>query len=177
MNKEFPRLKKRLSSFKYKSEAKMVIIECILFALGFFLTPIKFIFDIRPFGIALVASCKTYAMFAYAGSLVATLFRMNGDLTYLFAVSALFALRIAASLLTSEKIKSGLNMEGRRELIFSFFSENAGVRVSLCAFCAMGIGIYQVLKSELSYYEIFVLIFFTVISALMCIALCGLYEG
>lgn len=177
MNKEFPHIKERLNNFKYKSEAKMVIIECILFALGFFLTPIEFIFDIRPFGIALVASCKTYALFTYVGSLVAILLRMNGDLTYLFAISALFALRIAASLLTSEKIRSGLNMEGRRELIFSFFSENIGVRVSLCAFCAMGIGIYQVLKSSLSYYEIFVLIFFTVISSLLCIALCGVYEG
>ena len=179
MNKNLPNFKKRLSAFKYNSEIKMVAMECLLFALGFFLTPVKFIFDIRPFGIALVASCKTYALFTYVGSLVAILFRMDGDLTYLFAISALFALRVAASLLSTEKrsIKSGLNMESRRELMFSFFSENAGVRVSLCAFCAMGIGIYQALKSALSYYEIFVLIFFTVISAFLCIALCGLYEG
>ena len=179
MNKNLPNFKKRLSAFKYSSEIKMVAMECVLFALGFFLTPVKFIFDIRPFGIALVASCKTYALFTYVGSLVAILFRMDGDLTYLFAISALFALRVAASLLSAENrsIRTGLNMEGRRELIFSFFSENVGVRVSLCAFCSMGIGIYQVLKSELSYYEIFVLIFFTVISALLCIALCGLYEG
>ena len=179
MNKEALNFKKRMSDFKYKAELKMILTECILFALGFFLTPIKFIFDIYPFGIALVASCKSFAPFVYAGSIVAVLYRMDANLTYIIALSALLALRVAGSLLMNwdKHSKSGLNMEGRRELLFSFFTENVGVRVSLCAFCALGIGIYSTMRADFSYYEIFVLIFFTVISALMCIALCGVYES
>ena len=86
---------------------------------------------------------------------------------YSIALCALFALRIVGSIWLSEsKGKSAyMNMEYRRDMISSFFMENEGVRVALCAFSALGISIYSVIRSEFSYYEIFVLAFFVIISS------------
>ena len=176
MNRNQEKFKYRI---KMSKEIKTVLYQCLLFALGFFLTPVKFIFDVYPFSLALLASCKRYAPFVFAGSILSVYFNMGFNMPYSIALCALFALRIVGSIWLSEsKGKNAyMNMEYRRDMISSFFMENEGVRVALCAFSALGISIYSVIRSEFSYYEIFVLAFFVIISSVLSYALCGLYEA
>lgn len=163
---------------KISDEVKSILYQCFLFALGFFLTPIKFIFDVYPFSLALLSSCKRYASFVFAGSILSVYFNMGFNLPYAVALCALFALRIVGSIWLSEgrDRASYMNMEYRRDMISAFFTENEGVRVALCAFSSLGISIYSVILSDFSYYEIFVLAFFVTVSSVLSYALCGLYE-
>lgn len=165
------------NKIKVSEELKTVLLQCVIFALGFFLTPIKLIFDIYPFSLALLSSCKRYAPFAFAGSILSVYFNMGFNLPYAVALCALFGLRIIGSIwLNGGKDREHrMNMEYRRDMLSSFFTENEGVRVALCAFSALGISIYSVIKSEFSYYEIFVLAFFVTVSSVLAYALCGLY--
>jgi len=166
------------NKIKIGVEFKTILYECFLFALGFFLTPVKFIFDIYPFSLALLASCKSYAPFVFAGSILSVYFNMNFNLPYAIALSALFALRIVGSiwLSGSREASSYMNKEYRRDMLSSFFTENEGVRVALCAFSALGISVYSVITSDFSYYEIFLLSFFVTVASILSYALCGLYE-
>ena len=52
MNRNQAKFKYRI---KMSKEIKTVLYQCLLFALGFFLTPVKFIFDVYPFSLALRA--------------------------------------------------------------------------------------------------------------------------
>ncbi|MBQ8392293.1 MAG: SpoIIE family protein phosphatase [Clostridia bacterium] len=175
MNKTKPKLKEKLRTSK---EWRSIAQQCILFVLGFFLTPVKFIFDIYPFSLALLASCKGPAPFVFAGSLLSVYFNLDMDISYALALCALMALRIVGSLWLSGGTDNGLglNMENRRDLLSSFFGENEGVRVALCAVSALGISVYKVVMSDFSYYEIFVLAFFVIISSVLTYTLCGIYS-
>ncbi len=175
MNKLHTKIKDKI---KISDELRTILYQCLIFALGFFLTPIRFIFNIYPFSLALLASCKRYAPFAFAGSILSVYFNMSFNLPYAVALCALFALRITGSLWLNggRDRENRMNMEYRRDMISSFFTENEGVRVALCAFSALGISIHSVIKSEFSYYEIFLLAFFVTVSSVLTYALCGLYE-
>lgn len=175
MNKTHLKLKERLRPGK---EIRTALIQCLAFLLGFFLTPVKFIFDIHPFSLALLSSCRSNAVFIFAGSLISIYFNMEGSLTYALCLCAIMAIRVVGSLwLSGDKTRTvGLNTEGQRELIATFFKENVGVRVAISAFAALGVSIYTVVISDFSYYEIFVLAFFTVVTPILTYALCGLYD-
>jgi len=152
-------------------------VQCVLFGLGFFLMPVPFIFNIYPFALCLLASCHSNAPFVFAGALLSVYFNMGSSLPYAIALCAVFALRIIASLLYVDGAGgAGLNMERRKDMISSLFKENVGIRVAICAVCALGISTYSVVKSSFSYYEIFVLVFFVTVCSILTFALCGLYS-
>ena len=151
-------------------------VQCVLFGLGFFLMPVPFIFNIYPFALCLLASCRSHAPFVFAGALLSVYFNMGSSLPYAIALSAIFALRIIASLLYVSGGGTGLNMERRKDMLSSLFKENVGIRVAICAVSTLGISAHTVIKSLFSYYEIFVLVFFVTVSSLLTFALCGLYS-
>lgn len=175
MNKPQIKQKRKL---KVSKDTQKILIQCALFILSFFLTPVKFIFDIYPFSLVLLASCRGYAPFVFAGSLLSVYFNLNMDMPYAIALCALMALRMVGSIWMSNDMSrgSGMNMENRRDLLSSFFKENEGVRVALCSLSALGISAYRVVMAQFSYYEIFVLVFFVTVCALLSYALCGLYT-
>ena len=70
MNKTHIMLKERLKPGK---EIRTALIQCLAFLLGFFLTPVKFIFDIHPFSLALLSSCRTKALYPYTSIWTAVL--------------------------------------------------------------------------------------------------------
>ena len=158
-------------------DALNLAFQCLLFGLGYFLMPVPFIFDIYPFSLCLLASCRANAPFVFAGALLSVYFNMSASLPYAIALSSVLALRVIASLMYVDGGGgTGLNMERRRDMISSLFKENVGIRVAICAVCALGISTYSVVTSAFSYYEIFVLIFFVTVCSLLTFALCGLYS-
>ncbi len=176
MNKIHRKQKRFLE--RINKDALTLVFQCLLFVLGFLLAPVPFIFEIYPFALCLVASCRSHAPFAFAGALLSVYFNMGASLTYAVALCAVMALRVIASLLyIKEGGGAGLNMERRKDILSSLFKENTGIRVSICAICALGISIRSVILAEFSYYEIFVLVFFVTICSLLTFALCGLYSG
>lgn len=170
---------KQLKKIKISPEVKMVAFECFLFAAGFFLTPIKFIFGTYPFGLALVAACGKYTPFAFAGAILSVAFKMNGDPVYLIAFGALMGLRIIGSLWigADKPAKRMLGEEKKNNIISSLFCENTSVRVAICSLCALGVGAYRVVAGGYLYYDIFVLLFFTVFAGIMAYCFHGALEG
>ena len=166
------------NKFKYAREVREILTECILFALSFVIMPIELIFEICPFGLALLASSKRYTPFVLAGCIVSVIFNMDMSIPYLITIAAIMALRTLASVImgADKNIRAGLNMEGRRDFFALLYTEKIGVRVAICAVCTLGLSVYNVVIAGFSYYEIFVLVFFTVVSALMCLAMCGIFE-
>lgn len=158
--------------FKLSSEIKMVLTEIVVFMLGFVLMNVRFIFGIYPFGLAFVASQRKYTPFAFCGCLLSLIFTMNLDIVYLIALCGLLGLRLVCSLMQRrDKRAVILGEQKQNSLLDSLFCENVEVRVAICAFCAFGIGVYRVVSQNYSYYEIFVLIFFTILSGLLAYTL------
>ena len=157
---------------KFSSEIKMVLAEILVFALGFILMNVKFIFGIYPFGLAYLASQRKYTPFAFCGCLLSTIFTMNTNIVYLIALCGILGLRIVGSLIQKrDKASIILGNTEQSSFIDSLFCENTEVRVAICSFCAFGIGVYRVVYNNYSYYEIFVLIFFTILCGVLTYAL------
>ena len=133
-------------------DALNLAFQCLLFGLGYFLMPVPFIFDIYPVSLCLLASCRANAPFVFAGALLSVYFNMSASLPYAIALSSVLALRVIASLMYVDGGGgTGLNMERRRDMISSLFKENVGIRVAICAVCALGISTYSVVTSAFSY--------------------------
>lgn len=157
---------------KLSGEIKMVLTEIIVFALSFFLMNVRFIFGVYPFGLTFLASQRKYTLFAFCGCLLSVIFTMNMDIVYLIALCGILGLRLVCSLIQRKDKKAIiLGDQGSSSLLDNLFCENIEVRVAICAFCSFGIGIYRVIISGYSYYEIFVLIFFTILSGILTYAL------
>lgn len=159
--------------FKASDEIKMVLTEILVFSLGFVLMNVRFIFGIYPFGLAFLASQRKYTPFAFCGCLLSVIFTMNMDIVYLTTLCGILGLRIVGSLI-QKRDKPGsiiLGNQGQGSFIDSLFCENIEVRVAICALSAFGIGIFRVVANNYSYYEIFVLIFFTILAGVLAYAL------
>ena len=158
---------------KLSSEIKMVLYEVLAFTLAFVLMNVRFIFGTYPFGLAFVASQRKYTPFAFCGCLLSVIFRMNIDIVYLVALCGILGLRIVCSLIgkRDKQLKICLGNSEKSTLLDSLFCENIEVRVAICAFCGFGIGTYRVISEGYSYFEIFVLIFFTILCGILTYAL------
>lgn len=170
---------KTAGKIKLPSEIKMILFECFLFAAGFFLTPIRFIFGTYPFGLALVASCGKYTPFAFAGAILSVTFLMGADPVYLISFMALMGLRIVGSLFAGGTRLSRVTLgeEKKNNIISCLFCENMAVRVAVCVLCAVGTGVYRVIANGYVYYDIFVLFFFAVFCGVMTYCFGGAMGG
>ena len=157
------------NKIKYSQEIKMILTEILVFALGFVLTDVPFMFGTYPFGLALVASQRRYTPFAFCGCLLAVVFKMDMSIEYLIALSAILGLRIVGSLIQKKDggRKIVLGEEKSVSVLDSLFCENSEVRVAICALCAFGLGIYRVILNNYSYFDIFVLAFFTMLCGIL----------
>ena len=172
-------ISKRLKKLKLQSEPKELLLEIFTMLIAFAITPIKFLFDIYPFGLALCASTRRRAPFALAGSALSFVLFVDKPVPYVIALLALVGMRLAGSVWLHDNGERELSLgkSSRPSFVSLIFMERASVRVALCALCALGLGVWRVIASAYSYYEIFVLIFFCVLASVLCYALCSLDEG
>ncbi len=157
------------NKIKFSQEIKMVLSEIVIFALGFLLMDVRFIFGTYPFGLALVASQRKYTPFAFCGCLLAVVFKMDLAIEYLIVLGAILGLRIVGSLI-QKKEKGNKIILGDitgNTFISNLFCESSDVRVAICALCAFGLGLFRVIYNNYAYYEIFVLVFFTILCGLL----------
>ena len=161
-----------LKKIKLTSEIKMVLWECICFALGFFLTPLRFALGIYPFGVALLCATTKYTIFAYAGAILSVFFFMDSDLVYIIALSVLLVLRLIASLMKKPENESAplLGERVHRNIFSGLFEENLSARIFISLSVATGIGIYYVIVNGYMFYDIFSLVFFASVSLLFLMA-------
>ncbi len=173
------KLFKLKSKIKIPSEVKMVLTECLIFALGFFLSSVRFIFGIYPFGLAFACATKKYAPFALAGSALGCVFLLNMNIPYLIAFGVILGLRLICSLILKKDKKHtfSLGKSSSPSLLSLLFCENPSVRVAICSFVAFGLSTFTVILNGYLFYDIFVLIFFTIISGVLTLALCGVFDS
>lgn len=158
-------------------DVKMVLWEIGLFALGFLLTSVRFLFGTFPLGLALMGSSKKYAPFVFAGGILSVFFVMDKSPVYAVALLALLALRVAASFIKrTEDKKTELGQKQGKKIIEILFCEGVELRVAVSSIVALGIGVYNVIASGYNYYDIFVLVFNTVFVGILTYCLCGLFE-
>ena len=162
-----------------QGEPKELLLEIFTMLIAFAITPVKFLFDIYPFALAFCASAKKRAPFALAGSALSFVLFVESPIPYVIALLALTGMRLAGSVWLHDngEREISLGKVSRPSFVSLIFMERASVRVTLCALCALGLGVWRVVASGYSYYEIFVLIFFCVFSSVLCYALCSLSEG
>lgn len=168
-----------LKKIKLSGEIKMVLWECACFALGFFLTPLRFALGVYPFGVALLCATTKYTVFAYAGAVLSVFFFMDSDLVYMVALSVLLVLRLIASLIKKPQSESlPLLGERRHHSIFSgLFEENISTRLFISLAVSFGVGIYYVIANGYMFYDIFALVFFSAVSPLISYGFSGAFEG
>ncbi len=176
MNKPISKKTRRI---KLSDEPKELLLELLTMAIAFAITPIKFLFDIYPFGLALCASSKKRSPFALAGSALSFVLFVDNSIPYVIALLALVGMRLVGSVWLHDNGERELSLgkASRPSFVSLIFMEKPSVRVALCALCAFGLGIYRVIASGYSYYEIFVLIFFCVFASVLCYALCSLHDS
>lgn len=171
----FKGIKKRM---ELSQGAKELLFEILLFALGFALMSVKFLFGTYPFGIALVGSTKRKLPFALAGATLSVIFLMDASIPYLVALIAITGLRIAASFVKrSDFKKTELGTSNGKKIADVLFNEGVELRVVVASLVALGIGIYTVIANGYLYYDVFVLVFNTVFVSILTYCLCGLFEG
>ncbi|MBQ3589099.1 MAG: hypothetical protein II980_01480, partial [Clostridia bacterium] len=76
------------SKIKISSGLKLIIYECLCFALGFYLASVRFIFGIYPFGIALLCASKRFSIFSFCGALLSYVFLLDVSLPYIITLFA-----------------------------------------------------------------------------------------
>lgn len=175
MNKS---ITKKARGIKISPQARDLLLELLTLALALAITPVSFFFSTYPFGLAFCASSKKRAPFAFAGCALGIMLFMGASIPYLIALLALIALRIVGSAWLSDTGKRDfvLGRASRPSFLSTLFTEKVSVRVGIGALCALGIGMARVISASFSYYEIFVLIFFTVFVSILTYALCSLFE-
>ena len=159
------------------AEAKRIILECTLFLLALFLTPVKFIFGTLPFGFVLCASAKKDAPFAFAGAIASCIFFIEDTGVYIIAFISLFILRTLAAFIKKpegeKREKYGASLP---HLLGELFSENIFLRVLISLACAFGVGIYYTVLGGYVLYDIFALVFFVVSCPLLTYLASGAWE-
>lgn len=167
-----------LNKIKANKDVRMIVSECLVFLLGFSLTPLRFAMGVYPFGIALLSASTKYTIFAYAGALSSIFIFMKGDLVYVVGLSVLLILRIIASLIKKPDSKLPLLGQRTSHLLFEgFFEENVRTRIFISLAVAFGIGLYHVIVNGYAFYDIFSLLFFASIAPVMTFGFSGAFDG
>lgn len=169
-------LKGKIKKIKLSQTAKQVILQVGIFFLGLILTPIKLAFGIYPFGLALCASCKRYTPFAFAGSILSVIFFIGGSVPYIVALIGILCLRVAGSLIKRGEDTPLLLGERKTGALSGLFCENPFLRVAIGIIGAFGIGLYTVIANGYVYYDVFVLIFMSVVTGIFAYCFLGLFE-
>jgi len=163
---------------KINENVKLVFLEVLTFALGFYFADIRFIFGIYPFALALLCASRHLTVFAFCGSVLSCVFLQNVNIPYLIALGAALGLRIICSLIQRRDKKSIiLGKSASSSVLASLFYENTSVRVVISCFVSLGLGVYSIIISGYAFFEIFVALFFTIVSGIFTFALCGAFEG
>ena len=174
MDSKLSKLKKR---FKISEDTKAVLYEIGLFALGVALMSVRFLFGTYPFGIALGGACRRHAPFVLAGAAVSVILFMEGDSAHMVALIGLLGLRIAGSFIGEKQIKKAeLGQRTGKQIFAILFCESRELRVCVSALVALGLGIYRVVAGGYAYYDVFALVFYTVLVSLLTFCLCGLFD-
>ncbi len=169
-------LKGKIKGIKLSSTAKQVCTQVGIFLLSLILTPVSFAFDIYPFGLAFVASSKKYTPFAFAGAILSVIFFMGGSAPYIVALIGILGLRIVGSLIKRGEDTPLLLGERKTEVLSSLFCENPFLRVAIGIIGGFGIGLYTVIANGYLYYDVFVLIFMSVVVGIFAYCFLGLFE-
>ena len=176
MNKEFKKSRLALPTISADTREILLDIATLLVALG--ISGVKFFFSTYPFGLAFCSACKRRTPFAVAGAVIGSLLFIDSFVPYLVAFLSLIAIRLVGSVWLGDDGQKRLKLgEGARPaFIGSLFSERISVRVAICALCALGLGVYRVISSGFTYYDIFVVTFSVVFVSILCYALSGAFE-
>lgn len=169
---------KGLRRLRPSNEAMELLLEIGTIAVSFLLSTVRFFFDTYPFALAFCAANKKRAPFAMVGCALGTVIFLEDRITYLIALLALIGLRLVGSIWLGDDGGRDLSL-GRRErpsFLSSLFMEKTSVRVGISTLCALGIGVSRVIINSYAYYDIFVLIFHTVLCSILTYALCTLFE-
>lgn len=162
---------------RLSGEAKAVLWEICLFLLGFAFMSVGFLFGTFPLGLALMGATKRHAPFVFAGGFLSVFFIMDKSPLYMVALLALLALRVAASFIKkSEDKKTELGKSQGKKILELMFCESVELRVVVSSLVALGVGVYTVIVNGYAYYDVFVLVFDTVLVGILTYCLCGLYE-
>ena len=174
MQAKIKMLKERLN---LSSEAKGILFEILLFTLAFALTPVRFLFGAYPFGIVLLGGAKRQAPFVFAGAVLSTLFFMEEKTVYVVALVAELGLRVASSFIKrADFVKAELGEKQGKKLTEALFCEGTELRVAVASLTALGLGIYTVISNGYVYYDIFAMVFNTVLVSIVTFCITGLME-
>ena len=174
INAKFKEIRKKI---RLSKEARLVLFQIGLFLLGFGLSSVRFLFGTYPFGIALLGASKRYAPFVFAGAMLSAILIMEEGALYAVAFIGLLGLRICASFIKKNEFKrTELGKSKGKSIAELLFCEGVELRVTVAAFVALGIGIYNVIANGYVYYDVFVLIFNTVLVSIVTFCLSGLFE-
>lgn len=164
--------------FKLPEEARLVILECLIFLGGFVLTPLEFIMGLFPFGLCFVIATRKHALFSVCGSALSVVFFMEANPVYLIALICILVFRLVASLLSRDERRKPLLGEARMKGFFSgVFEESIALRVAISVAVSLGMGIYYVIAGGYKYYDMFSLVFACALFPILTYAFSGLYEG
>ncbi len=164
--------------FTLSPEARRIMLECALFFLALFLTPVKFIFGTIPFGFVLCASAKKDAPFAFVGAIASCIFFVTDAGVYIIAFISLFILRTLAAFLKKPE-KEAKERFGARlpHILGELFCENIFLRVLISLACAFGVGIYYTVLGGYMLYDVFALVFFVTVCPLLTFLASGAWEN
>ena len=73
--------------------------------------------------------------------------------------------------------KAELGQRTGKQIFALLFCESRELRVSVSALVALGLGIYRVVAGGYAYYDVFGLVFYTVLVSILTFCLCGLFDG
>lgn len=168
--------KLKVKGTKISPQIKEVCVQVGVFLLALLVTPQKFVFSTYPFGLALVAGIKGYTPFALVGAVASVLFFMGGDVSYIIALLGICGLRLVASFIKRSEDVPLLLGEKKRSPLESVFNESVFLRVAIGILGAFGIGLYRVISNGYSYYDVFVLVFFSVVTGLFAYTLSPILQ-
>lgn len=167
------------SKIKISNGVKLIIYECLCFALGFYLASVRFIFGIYPFGIPLLCASKRFSVFSFCGALLSYIFLLDLNLPYIIALSCVLGLRIICSLIQRKDKHASiiLGKSAQGSILNTLFYENPSVRVVISTFCSLGLGVYFFIANGFSFFDGFVALFFAIISGVLTFAFLGAFEN
>lgn len=171
------KLKELRKKLHLTREARLVIYQIFLFVLGVTLTPVRFLFGVYPFGIALLGATRKYAPFVFAGAILGVIFFMDADIVYIIALIALLGLRVAGSFIKRTDFKrTELGKSRGAQISEILFMDGVELRVSVASLVSLGVGIYGVISRGYVYYDIFGLVFYTVLVGVLTFCMCGFFQ-
>lgn len=157
---------------------RLILTECLCFALAFYLASVRFIFGIYPFGIAFLCANRRFSIFAFCGSLLSYAFLLNMNLPYIITLCCVLALRIICSLIQKKDKHTSIILGKRAQggVLDTLFYENSSVRVVISCFCALGLGVYFFIVNGFSFFDGFVALFLAIVCGIMSYALLGAFD-